>query len=90
MAQKKVTTEHLAQMVGRGFQDMEGRFTKVEDRLDGIDGRLDGIDGRLDAIEVELVGIRKKLDNIIYRHEYEDLRERVALLEKKFTHLTKK
>jgi len=43
----------------------------------------------LDAIELELLDIKKKLDNIIYRHEFEILRDRVKNLEGRLTAIRK-
>jgi len=45
------------------------------------------VDGRLDIIESEIMDIRKKLDNIIYRHEFEIIKDRLANLEKRVTTL---
>lgn len=37
MNKKKITIEHLAGMVQRGFGDMEKRFDAVHDRFDRIE-----------------------------------------------------
>ena len=78
MKKSKVTTEDLAGMVQRGFDDMREEFNKTKDWQ-----RL--TDGRLDAIEMELIDIKKKLENVIYRHELEFLKERVQKIEKYLT-----
>jgi len=81
---KKTTIEDLAGMVKIGFdettENMEGlkKEMRAEFRL---------VDGRLDVIESEIMDIRKKLDNIIYRHEFEIIKDRLANLEKRVTTL---
>lgn len=82
MKRKIITIEALAGMVQEGFEDMRGEMNK---RFDVVDEGLVIVDGRLSAIEMELMDIRKKLDNIVYRHEYEMLKDRVVALEKKLS-----
>ena len=41
------------------------------------------VGGKLDAIEMELSDIKKKLENIVYRHELEAVKERISELERK-------
>lgn len=75
MKKSKVTTEDLARMVQNGFETMEKGFADIKEWQ-----RL--TDGRLDVIEMELMDIKKKLEHVIYRHEFEYLKERVQRLEK--------
>lgn len=70
--------DEFAGMVQRGFEGVNERFDKVE-------GRLGDVDNKLDAIEIEILDIKKKIDNVIYRHEFEVLKDRVAHLEKLLT-----
>lgn len=72
---KKMTIEDLARIVQGGFEEMREEFKDVREHL-----RL--IDGRLDIIEQELMDIKKKLNEVIYRNEYELLKERVDRIEK--------
>ncbi len=80
---KNITIETLAVMVQNGFEGVDKRFDGMDKRFEEVHEHLRIIDGRLDAMEMELMDIKKKLDNIVYRHEYEILKERVTLLEKK-------
>lgn len=87
---EKVTLEKLAKMVAQGFEGVDKQFGEVHEELGGIHEELEGIHeelglvrARVDSIEMELIDIRKKLDNIVYRHEYETLKDRVAVLEKR-------
>ena len=91
---KNITTTQLAVMVKKGFDDMterfEGRFDGIDRRFDRIEGRMDGAEGRLDFIESKLDRLEdgqeriiRKLDNVAYHHEVEQLNVRVTALEKK-------
>lgn len=85
MARKKTTIDDLAGMVQKGFEGVNERFDKVDERLDKVEGRLGDVENKLDAIEIEILDIKKKIDNVIYRHEFETLKDRVAYLEKLLT-----
>ena len=80
MKKSKVTTEDLAIMVQKGFEDLGGRmdrgFTEVKEWQKLTDGRLD-------AIEMELIDIKKKLATVIDRREFEILKDRVNNLERR-------
>ena len=39
---------------------------------------------------MELIDIKKKLDNIIYRHEFENLRDRVKTVEVRLASMRKR
>ncbi len=80
---KNITIETLAVMVQNGFEGVDKRFDGMDERFEEVHEHLRIVDGRFDAIEMELIDIKKKLDNIVYRHEYEALKERITLLEKK-------
>ena len=86
----KMTLDGLAGMMHGEFVEIHRRFDGVDKCFDGVDKRFDGIDaeiklvkGRLDAIEMELIEIKKKLNNIVYRHEFELLKDRIEKIEKK-------
>ena len=74
MKKSKVTTEDLARMVQRGFET-------VDKKLDSLTEDMRLVKDRLDAIEIELIDIKKKLENVIDRYEFENLKERVKNLE---------
>lgn len=75
---KNITLEKLAIMVQKGFEEAMAEFGLVKERIYFVEKRLD-------SIEMELLDIKKKLDNIVYRHEYEALKDRVGVLEKKLS-----
>ncbi|MBI2122229.1 MAG: hypothetical protein HYT98_03835 [Candidatus Sungbacteria bacterium] len=83
----KVTIDKLAEMVSVGFNDVKGDIKQVNGRLDSMDGRLDSIDGRLDHMDARLgrleADVHEMAENIVYRHEFEDLSGRVKYLEKR-------
>lgn len=84
-----MTIEDLAGMVKRGFdmtatkEDIVGvntRLDRLDTRVDHLDTRVDHIDARLGRIEADIHDLR---DEIVYRHEFEDVLDRVKYLEKK-------
>lgn len=91
---KSITLDDLARMVQVGFavaaSKTKERFDEVDEQFDAVNKQFDEmkeesrlVNGRLDSIETELIDIKKKLDNIIYRHEFEILKDRIRELEKK-------
>jgi predicted nucleic acid-binding Zn-ribbon protein len=80
---KEITTDALARMVQEGFKEMNSRFERVDGGFGDMDDRFDALEKRLDAMELELIDIRKKVGNVVYRHELEALKDRVAVIEKK-------
>lgn len=84
---EEVTIEKLAVMIGKGFAHVDSRFDEVEKRFGGIDTRLGHLDTRVDHMDARLGRIEADLhelrDEIVYRHEFEDVLDRVKYLEKK-------
>lgn len=81
------TEENLAQIVAKGFEQVDKRFEQVDKRFEqvdkrfeGIDNKLHHIDARLDTIEHDITDIRK---HFVYRDEFEDVVARLAAIEKK-------
>lgn len=87
MKKSKVTTEDLARMVQGGFDDLSGRMEKGFAEVKEWQ-RL--ADGKFDVIEMELMDIKKKLENVIDRHEFELLKDRVKSLEVRLTSVKRK
>lgn len=81
------SVDDLARMTQNGFQEMDKKFSN---RFDDVDKRLDRIDNRLDLIESELHDVKEALFKVIYRHEFELLKDRVTELEKKLAEARKK
>jgi tetrahydromethanopterin S-methyltransferase subunit G len=52
----------------------------VNTRLDGIDSRLDNLDARVGRIEADVHAWR---DEMVHRHEFEDVLDRITYIEKK-------
>ncbi len=75
--------EKLAVMVQKGFDGVTERMDKMENGIGGIYDRLDRIENRLDLIESDLADIKNKLYNVIDRHEFEILKDRVVDLERR-------
>ncbi|MBI2406578.1 MAG: hypothetical protein HYV25_03290 [Candidatus Harrisonbacteria bacterium] len=79
MPKSKVTIEDLARMVQEGFGALTG---EMNSRFDDIVQWRKFVNGRFDVIEIELMDIKKRLDEVIYRREFEVLKDRVERLEK--------
>jgi hypothetical protein len=86
MAKQKITIDDLARMINEGFKAtaskedltaLEGRLTT---RLDNLDARVDHFDARMGRIEADLHGLR---DEMVHRHEFQDVLDRVKYIEKK-------
>lgn len=67
MANENITIEELAGMIKRSFNGVHKDFGEVHQRLDKLD-------------ENEKI-IMKKLDGVVYRYEFEELIDRVKMLE---------
>ncbi len=87
VGKEEFTLNDLARMVQEGFSEMNQRFDK---RFDGVDAELKDIKDRLFAIESEIIEIKKKLQSVIHRHEFEYLKERVEGLEKELANIKKR
>jgi archaellum component FlaC len=66
------------------IKELEGRvntrFDGIDSRLDGIDSRLDHLDARVGRIEADVHALR---DEMVHRHEFDDVLDRVKYIEKK-------
>lgn len=91
---KKVTLDNVARMVKGGFDEINDKFDEAHSEISDFRAEtkenFNLVDGRLDVLELELISIKKKLDNVIYRHEFELLKDKVATLEKRFAAAHKK
>ena len=61
----------------------EDRFNKIDERFNKIDNSHNYLHGRMDLIGREIAEIKEKLDNIVYRHELDTLKLKIAKLERK-------
>ncbi len=82
MKKNKATIEDLAGMVQKGFAEVNEKVDKLGIKTE--DGLKD-VSNRLDVLEHELLSIKKDLENVIYRHEFELIKERVKNLENRLT-----
>lgn len=67
-------------MIAAGFHAVDKRFDAVDKRFDRIEERVDIMDARLGRIEADLGGLREE---IVYRHEFDDVLGRVKYIERK-------
>jgi hypothetical protein len=87
---KEVFVETLEPFAKAIQGDLSGLKTDVlefkketYERFNKIDSGINWIHGSLNVIQREIAEIKVKLDNIIYRHEFDQLRERISKIEKK-------
>lgn len=91
---RDVSTGELAQMIAEGFHAVDKRFDAVEGRLGTVEGRLGAVEGRLgvlaekfDIMDMRLGRIQSDVNDlreeVIYRHEFDDVRDRVKYVERK-------
>jgi hypothetical protein len=78
----KMDLDKLARMVQKGFEDTNNLtsrgFSELADRMDGMDNRLSAVEQNIIFLRTDMKDL--KHDTYI---EVEDLRERVARLEKR-------
>jgi signal transduction histidine kinase len=55
-----------------------------------LSSKLSRMDGRLEVIEDEILDIKRNLEKVIYRHEFEFLKDRVEQVEKIVQAMAKK
>ena len=79
MTKKLITTEKLAGMIGKGFEDVCGR----------IDNMKNEVNIRLDNIEQGQEDIKLRLGNTAFQFDVDDLKKRVRKLEFKLGIKTK-
>ena len=91
---KETTNNELARMVAEGFKGVDKRFdevdkrfekidkqfNKIDDKFEQVDNRLEHIDARLDTMSKDIAIIK---EHFVYRHEFNDLLDRVKYLEEK-------
>ncbi|MDI6591337.1 MAG: hypothetical protein QME61_00110 [Patescibacteria group bacterium] len=75
MAKKKITLEDLAGMIAKGFNENTEQHRQILGILDKHAVMLVDHSERLKRIE-------KKLEGIVYRNEFEELKARVEEIEK--------
>lgn len=79
-----MTIDTLAVMVRRGFQEVHEHLleTATKEEILGLGEEIIFLGRKIDGMDMELLDIKKKLENVIYRHELEALKDRVAVVEK--------
>jgi len=77
---KETTTEDLAIMIGKGFNEMCER-TEILGKENAREHKR--IEKRMDSLEEGQEEIKLQLDNVAYRFELVKLRERVDVLEER-------
>lgn len=83
MTKKITTVEELAVMIQKTMaskEDLKELKGEMNSQFQGVITRLDHLDARVGRIEADIGELR---DEVVYRHEFEDMLGRVKYLEKK-------
>lgn len=81
---KKITTDNLAGMTKRGFDELGGKIDKLgEQMVRGFEVVNNNIRIFSENNAREHEDIKLRLDNVAYRFELVELQKRVEILEKK-------
>ena len=80
---KKITIDDLAEMVGRGFNDMG-------ERMVGLEGWTTKVEQGIDSLRQGQERIEMRLNNVVYRTELDAVLDRVQILEKQMKEVFKK
>lgn len=86
MARKKITIDDLARMVKEGFDEV----TSVMARKDALEAFQRWTMRRFDVVDADLRTIKKQLDRIVFRQEFERLEGRVKDIEDLLAVVTKR
>jgi len=95
MEKEQVTTNDLAGIIKRSFDGVDQKFDKINERFDGIDERFNGVDEKLEGVDQILIGtnqrldklaenqgvIMSKLEGVVYRKEFDELKNRIEAIE---------
>lgn len=77
MPKKKVTIDDLARMTKEGFDEVTGAMA----RKDALEAFQRWTMRRFDVIDTDLKMIKKQLDRVVFRQEFEKLEARVKDIE---------
>jgi|GEM_PF-2638555 len=80
---KEISLEKLAQMIAKGFEQVDKRFEQVDKKFKQIDKRLGGIEVRLNGLEIDVRELRKNQLEYVHWLELRGLEKRVSRLEAK-------
>ena len=78
---KKITTDDLAIMIGKGFSGVDKKFEKMDERFDKVENRLEKVENRLEKVENRLEKVEKKIDVFVDTYDEEKLPMRVEFIE---------
>lgn len=80
MARKKITIDDLARMVKEGFDETARKGDLMALQSD-VDSFQKWTMRRFDRVDEDLKVIKKQLDRVVFRHEFEKLEGRVKDIE---------
>ena len=99
MGKNITTIEDLAEMIQRTMaskedlltmaskEDLRAAVEPLATKIDALDARMDGLDGRMDNLDARMGLLQSDVHDIkedmVYRHEFDDVRDRVKYVERK-------
>ena len=85
MDNKDITINELAVMVKNGFDsaldNVNKGFKQVDERFKQVDERFNRVDIRMDKLEDNQRAILTRLEDVVYKTELDQLKERVKIIE---------
>lgn len=84
MKKKNITIDDLAMMVQKGFEDTSKKIDETAKKKD-VDKRFDKIDDRLIVLEKGHEEIRLRQDQMAYRFELIEVKQRLNKVERKLS-----
>lgn len=89
VARKKITIDDLVRMVKEGFNETARKGDLMALRSD-VDSFQKWTMRRFDRVDEDLKVIKKQLDRVVFRHEFEKLETRVKDIEDLLAVVTKR
>ena len=86
-----ITLDELAEMIGKGFSEMNGKFDKVDDRLEKLEAGqaslVRDIESLRNEMERQFALVHKRIDDLsktmVFRDELDTLKQAVHQLQQR-------
>lgn len=86
MPKKEITIDELASMVQTGFTELRD---EIKGDINGLKGDISGLKGDISSLKEDIeklqngqTRIEMRLMNVVYRSEFEKLKDEVAMIKK--------
>ncbi len=84
MAEKQITTNELAKMIKKGFDDVDKRFEGVatKEQFEGLDKRLGSVEKKLGELEKDMKYVKENVEDARKLEHRVDYIENVLAIKK--------